>query len=139
MPSMPNVRDSSGTIGTTCLPSVLVAHEHLQDLHERHRRGDLALVGALEQALERRQLGHRQRRSALRRRCGQVAAELHAPRAHVLELGRAFGERDVGHLVELVVGDGNLEAVAEMPISDSCAIFFCWCVMFCASPDAPMP
>ena len=42
--------------------------------------------------------------STLRRRVRQVAAELHPPRAHVLELGRAFGERDVRHLLELVVG-----------------------------------
>ena len=39
----------------------LVADQHLKDLHERHRRRDLALVGALQEALERGQLRNLQR------------------------------------------------------------------------------
>ena len=41
-------------------PDVLVADQDLQNLHERHRRRDLALVGALQEAIERGQLGNRE-------------------------------------------------------------------------------
>jgi hypothetical protein len=34
------------------LADVLVAKQRLQDLHERHRRRDFAVVGALQEPLE---------------------------------------------------------------------------------------
>ena len=92
----------------------LVADQHLQHLHEGHRRRDLALVGALGQALERgeRRHGHRlDPLPALR----QVAAERHAALAHVREFLAALGEREVGNLLQLVVGHRQAEAVAEAP------------------------
>ena len=46
---------------------------------------------------------------------GQVAAEIGAPRAHVLEFGRAFRKRHVGHFVKLVVRHRNVEAIAKAP------------------------
>jgi hypothetical protein len=49
---MPNVRASSGTIGTMRLPSLLVAQQLAQHAHEGHRRRRLAPAGALEELLE---------------------------------------------------------------------------------------
>ena len=94
------------------LAEVLVADERVQDLHECHRRRDLAVFGALEKAFKGSELRYRERR-CLRTSRRQIAAELHPPRPHVLELGRSFGERHVRDLVELVVLDRDVKAVAE--------------------------
>ena len=91
----------------------LVADQGVQDLHERHRGRDLAVVGALEEPLERGEIGHCQRfRRAPAR--GQVAAEAHAPLAHVFELLRAFRKGEVGHLLELIVGYWQRKAIAHV-------------------------
>ena len=109
---MPNVRDSSGTIGTMCLPSVL-------------SRSSICRIctNAIVVEISRSSVLFRNRSNAassgIAQRLGlaparrQVAAELHPPRAHVLELRRAVVELDVRHFLELVVGDRNVEAVAE--------------------------
>jgi hypothetical protein len=52
--------------------------------------------------------------------------------------GLSSGALRNGRFGELVVGDRQVEAVAEAR-SESSPIFFCWCVMFCASPASPMP
>ena len=138
MPSMPKVRDSSGTIGTTRLPIFLSLQQDVEDAHEGHGGRHLATVaGGLEQRVEGRERRYRQRLGlapALR----QVAAERLAMLAHVLEFGRVFGELQVGQLLELVVRYRQVEAVAE-GLERVVPIFFCWWVMFCASPDSPMP
>ena len=96
------------------LADVLVAQQRLQDLHERHRGRDLAVLGALEEAVEGRERGNLQRqRLAPPRR--QVAAQLHAPRAHVLEFLAALGELHQRDFFQLVVRHRDLEAVAEAP------------------------
>jgi hypothetical protein len=52
--------------------------------------------------------------------------------------GRAFLELEVGQLFELVVGHRQFEAVAEA-LDRLVSIFFCWWLMFIASPASPMP
>src|SRR5207302_1008248 len=98
--------------GNDVLADGLVAQQRLQDLHECHGGRDFALLGALEEALEG---GERWRRQGLRLlpSCGQIAAQFHAPRLHVLGFRRSGREVDIGHVVELVVGNRDLESIAE--------------------------
>ena len=44
MPSMPKVRASSGTMGTMCLPMFLSLTRMVENAHQRHGGGDLALA-----------------------------------------------------------------------------------------------
>ena len=67
---MPNVRASSGTIGTISRPMSLVAQQLRQQPHEHHGRRDLAPAGALRRT---------HRRGRLRRRGQRLGA--HDPRA----------------------------------------------------------
>ena len=91
----------------------LILEQDIQDPHERHRRRDLAAFArALEQRLERGELGHRQRFGLLAAR-RQITAHVLAPRAHVLELLRAFLELQVRHVDDVFVGDRQAELIAE--------------------------
>ncbi|MFO1408894.1 MAG: hypothetical protein U1F06_00720 [Steroidobacteraceae bacterium] len=67
---MPKVRASSGTIGTMLRPIALFL-EHVEDAHEGHRRGDLALAGAVQHRLEGRERRHGERRGQPARRAGR--------------------------------------------------------------------
>ena len=110
---MPNVRDSSGMIGTICAPDLLVAQQRGEDAHEGHRGRDLPLAGAVELGLELRQRGHGQLggRPAPHR---ERAAERGATLAHVLHHGRVVGRLvELGRL-HLLIGERELEPVAEM-------------------------
>ena len=139
MPSMPNVRDSSGTIGTMCLPIVL-SRTSVPSICtnaivvEISRSSEL-----LQQALERRQRRRRQRR----RTCaGAAAGSRRAPCAAPAGTSSPGCPRrsvDERHLVDLVVGHRDLEAVAELLQRSRCVIFFAWCVIIWPSPDSPMP
>ncbi|PIV72240.1 MAG: hypothetical protein COW56_10245, partial [Rhodocyclales bacterium CG17_big_fil_post_rev_8_21_14_2_50_68_7] len=90
-----------------------VLEQQVHQAHQRHRGRELAsFARTLEQRIECGQRGHRQRRRLAPAR-GQVAAQRHAPAAHVLEFARALFELQVGKLVQLRVGDRQAEAVAE--------------------------
>lgn len=94
---------------------LLVAQDDVERLHERHRGADLAIAGALEQAVEGFELGHFQRLAALAAALRQVAAELLAALVHVLDFGRLLARVEERHLAigQLRVGHRDVEAVAE--------------------------
>ena len=71
-------------------------------------------------------------------RDGHVAPERLAALLQVLHLRAVLGRLVERRLVDLVVGDRDIEAVAERRSSSS-SIFFCWWVMFWPSPASPMP
>jgi hypothetical protein len=111
---MPNVRLSSGTIGTTRLADLLVAQQRGEDPDERHRRGDRAAAGRLELGVERRQLRHGQRLARLRPPDRQRPAQRGPPLAQVGLLRAALLEAQERQLRDLLVGQvDDLEAVAE--------------------------
>ncbi len=114
-PSMPKVRDSSGTIGTMRLPISLSLTRPVSEPHEGHGGRDLApLGGRLEQRLERVGLGRLERAAALAPALRQRPAQVGAQLLQVLRLGRIGRGPVVRDLGQLVVGDRNLEAVAEL-------------------------
>ena len=94
------------------LADVLVAAQRLQDLHEGHRRTDLALAGAGGNLVEGGELRNRQR-LAVRVAQRQRAAEFGAPRFQILDFRRVVRgpvERQIG---DLIVRHRYLEAIAE--------------------------
>ena len=97
------------------LAQFLVAHQRGEDPHERHGGRDLAaLARALEHLLERRERRHRRRRRRLAPALREIAAQRLAMRLQVLHL-RRIGRRNVERqLVELVVRDRDVEAVAHL-------------------------
>ena len=90
----------------------LVAQQRGQHPDERHRGRDLAVAGALELGLEQVQLGDLQRLGLAPAR-GQHAAERGAALAQVLHLRRVVGRLVVLGGAHLLVGQRQLEAVAE--------------------------
>ena len=109
--SMPKVRASSGMIGTIRLPSVGVADQVAQDPGEDHGRRHRGLAPGRELGVDRR-VGLRQRRGphdAARQRPAERLAAL-AEVAHLLRVGPGV---EVRRVLELVVRDRQLEAVAE--------------------------
>ena len=136
---MPKVRASSTRIGTTRGPSVLVAQQLRQEAHEGLRGRDLAAFGGrLEHRLEGVERRHRELLVGLRAAVRQVAAERLAALVQVLHLRRVVGrlvERDVGRAV---VGDRDVEAVAE-GLDVLVVSFLVWCAVFLPSPLLPMP
>jgi hypothetical protein len=111
---MPKVRLSSGTMGHDALADALVAQQRVQDAHEGHGgREGAALAAALELALEGGERRHLQR-LRLRPARGQGAAERAAPLAQVVQLRAALLEAEEGDLLELLVGQRQAEAVAEL-------------------------
>ena len=91
---------------------LLIFEQRGQHAHERHGGGDLAVLGRLEQRLERLERRHRQR-LGVGPTGGKVATQGLASSAHVLQfraVRRRPRERQVG---DLLVGDGDVEAVAE--------------------------
>src|SRR3954462_13844446 len=125
MPSMPNVRDSSGTIGTTwrpiCLSRTSVLRMRTNAIVVDTWRSPVPLSWASNASSAGTSSG-----SALRRRCGsgppsaprgaalrQRAAERLAALVQVVHLGAVvvgLVERALG---DLLVGERELEAVAE--------------------------
>ena len=91
----------------------LVAQQRRQDAHERHGRGNFApLGGRLQQRVESRQLGDRQRRAdAPARR--KIAAERFAAFAQVFHFRAVFGKAQKRNLADLVVRDRHMKPVAE--------------------------
>src|SRR6185295_5923473 len=113
IPSMPKVRDSSGTMGTMCLPIFLSRSKVCR-----------ICTNAIVVEISRSSVLFRTRSSAASpgtERCGlhaarrQKAAELHAPGLHVFGLRRSGRKLDVRDFVELVVRHRNLEAIAKVP------------------------
>ena len=91
---------------------LLVAQQRREDPHERHRRRDLALAGALE--LGREQVEARDRQRLCPAPPGrEAAAERRAALAQVLHLGRVVRRLVVLRGAYLLVGQRQLEAVAE--------------------------
>src|SRR3984893_1333393 len=91
IPSMPKVRDSSGTIGTTNLPSALSRSRILR-----------MRTNAIVVEISRSSVAWR-----------QEAAELLTALAQVLHLGTVVGEREERDLLELLVRHRNGETIAE--------------------------
>ena len=113
-PSMPNVRLSSGTIGTMRLPIVLVAQQRRQHAHEGHGGRDLATLARSPAAAPRRPRAAgpaaasrcggapaRQPPSAARRSCRYFISGLSSGRLEERDLRRSRRRRR------------DLEAVAE--------------------------
>ena len=120
------------------LADVLVAQQRVQDLDERHRRRDLAVLGALEEALERRELGHGERRGLARgASAGSRPARAACPPC-TRNSGESLANVTYGTSSSASSATGMWNRSRKLRI-ESCDIFFCWCVMFCASPDTPMP
>jgi hypothetical protein len=89
---MPNVRDSSATIGHDPLAERLVAQQRREHPDERHRRRVLALAAAARDGLERVEPRHLERAAAVGAG-GQVAAERLAALLQVAHLGASSGGR----------------------------------------------
>ena len=96
------------------LADVLVAQQRVEDAHEGHGGGDLAILGRLQLALEGAERGNGERLGRFLAALRQVAAERLAAGAQVAHLLAAFGEGDERQLFELVVCQRHLEAVAEL-------------------------
>ena len=110
---MPNVRLSSGHDRHHPLADLLVAQQRVEDADERHRGRDLAPFGALELGLEGRERRDLQRfRLPPARR--QAAAQGRPALAQVGHLRAVLGQLEERHLLDLVVGDRQAEAVAEL-------------------------
>ncbi len=113
MPSMPNVRASSGTIGTTRGPMSLSRTSDASILHEHHRRRDLAIAAAFELRIEYRKVGHFDvvlDDDAARNESTEPFSI--APQIHHL---RRVGCRTVvRHAREVVVGQRNAELIAKV-------------------------
>src|SRR5690606_28670640 len=92
---------------------LLVAQDDVQRLHEGHGGAELALAGALEQALEGFQLRYLQLHAGLAPALRQEAAEPGPALLHVLHLGRIRARVVEGHLRQLLVRNRDVEAVAE--------------------------
>ena len=112
---MPKVRASSGTIGTTRWPICLSRSSVLSICTNAIVVEISRSPVPLEQAVE----GARASGTARARvdRCAgarQVAAERLAALVQVLHLRAVLGERKNGTLGELLVGDRDVEAVAEL-------------------------
>ena len=111
---MPKVRLSSGTIGTMRWPislsrSSVVRMRTKAMVVEISRPSAVAFSSASK--AESGGISQRRGRAPARR---QRAAERGAARAQIFHLRAVFGQAcRNGTLVELVVGDGNVEAVAE--------------------------
>ena len=100
--------------GHDVLTDVLVFQQDVQNAHEGHRRGHFAaFTGGLEQRVKRRQRRNLQRVGLLATG-RQVAAEVHARLAHVFQFLRAFFELDVRNMLELIVGNRNVEAITQL-------------------------
>ena len=83
---MPNVRASSGMIGTMRLPISLSRNSSLMSAHERHGGGDLLLARALADRRRRSRRPAACSGSASTRRSRHETAERSAPVEHVLDL-----------------------------------------------------
>ena len=89
-----------------------IAGQAGQHAHEGHGGGVLALATALQEEVEGLQGRHRQGRG-LRPARGQVAAQGTALLAQVPDLGAVIRRPVEGCLADLLVTDGNVEAIAE--------------------------
>src|SRR6266404_1243033 len=90
IPSMPNVRDSSGTIGTTCLPIVLSR----TSVPSICTNAIVVEISRSPELCERRRLAPPLR---------QESAQPGTPLLQVFHLRTVLGERDERHLCDLVV------------------------------------
>ena len=133
---MPNVRASSGMIGTIRSPSALsrsrlrssLAKAIVVDGFLRAGAGHELAVDRVARQLER--LGHD---DAARHRPAQRRAAF----VQVLDLRRVAARVVVGRVLELLVGDGQLAAGRGRPCSSCSVIFLAWCVML--RPSTPVP
>ena len=112
--SMPNVRASSGTIGTMSLPM-------RSSFIRRCSRRTIAIVVATSRSpvasknsAKNSSGTRRERRALARRRLRHVAAERRAPLLQVLTLLAVVGRAVEGRLEQIAVGDRDAEAVAEV-------------------------
>ena len=135
---MPNVRASSGTIGTTRLAELLVAQQLRQQPHEHHRRRRLAAFGALVELLEEL-ARHACERLAAHLAARHVAAERLAALAHVLDFDAVFGRAVERRVLPISASEIGMPKRVRNARSSSSFIFFCWCVMFLPSPASPRP
>ena len=110
---MPKVRASSGMIGTMRGPSSGSRSSRRKQLHERHRRRDLARAAA--QQLGVRLDGRQRRYRHLHAPQRQRPAERLPARAQVLHLGASDTRVEVGRVLvlQLQVGDREVEDVPE--------------------------
>src|SRR5579862_8292453 len=89
-----------------------IANQLGENADEGHGARDLAILAALELRLEDRQWRHFERfrlAPALR----QASAQSGAPFAQISHLDAVFGGPIEGHLRDLIVVDGNLEAITK--------------------------
>ena len=91
---------------------VRIAGERGEDAHERHRGRHLAPAAALEQRVERGEIGDLER-CGLAASLGQVAAQPLPAFAHVPDLGAVVGRSVERRVRDLVVRDRDVEPVAE--------------------------
>ena len=92
----------------------LVTQQQREEAHEGLGRGDLApLGGGIQHGLEGRQRRHGQLLVGMGTTMRQEPAQRLATLEHVLHLRAVLGRTVERDLVELVVGDGNVEAVAH--------------------------
>ena len=110
---MPKVRDSSGTIGTTCLP-IFLSRSSVFSIRTNAIVVEISRspVG-LSWAPKAESSGTASARALPPRR--KRPAERGSPLAQVALLGAACGQLQERHLVDVVVGEGDVEAVAESP------------------------
>ena len=95
------------------LADLLVAQQRVEDADERHRGRDLAPFGALQLGLEGRERRDLQR-FRLRPARRQAAAQGRPALPQIDHLRAVLGQLEERHLLDLVVGDRQAEAVAEL-------------------------
>ena len=102
-----------GNDGHDRLPDGLVAHERGERAHERHGGGVGPFAGSIEELLEDLDARNRERRrTAVPRR--EIAAQGLAALVHVADLRAVLVRLVEGRFLDLVVGDGDAVAVAEL-------------------------
>ena len=94
------------------LADLLVANDGAENPHERHGGRNFAALGAFELSFKRGQRRHFEGRGVTATRRQQAAHCLH-PFHKILYFRRILRRPVKRHLLELVIGDRHLEAVAE--------------------------
>ena len=138
-PSMPKVRASSGTIGTTLLADVLVLEQRRAACARRPWWSRSRARRCLRAASRRLPAAGSRSGGAVRRALRQIAAERGAPLVQVAHLvGLSPRGLRNGSLPSSSSGTGMLKR-SRNAFRSSSSSFFCWCATIWPSPPLPSP
>ena len=135
---MPKVRLSSGTIGTMREPSAL-SRSSVVRMRTKAIVVEISRPSAVGfSSASKAESGGISSGAAVRRRAGNVSAERGAALAQIFHRRVVLGQAQERKLGEFLVGDRDVEAVAER-LQRLSPIFLAWWAIICPSPASPMP